>query len=69
MTVYLLEDDVELAHQLKRILEHNYYEVKVFELVSDFLKESIVAPSVLLCDLNMPDMSGLELQKKCRRSM
>lgn len=61
--IFLIEDDDSMRKALIGMLEFVGYQVNAFSSASDFLKTSIqVAPAVIITDMRMPDMSGIELQ-------
>ena len=61
--IFLIEDDDSMRKALSGMLEFVGYQVNAFSSASDFLKTSIqVAPAVIITDMRMPDMSGIELQ-------
>jgi FixJ family two-component response regulator len=61
--IFLIEDDDSMRKALSGMLELVGYQVTAFSSASDFLKVSIqVAPAVIITDMRMPDMSGVELQ-------
>ena len=61
--IFLIDDDESMRVTLKGMLEFLGYQVHVFESAIEFLKISInIAPVVVITDMRMPDMSGLELQ-------
>jgi FixJ family two-component response regulator len=61
--IFLIEDDDSMRKALSGMLEFVGYQVTAFSSASDFLKVSIqVAPAVIITDMRMPDMTGVELQ-------
>lgn len=66
--VYLVDDDEAVRDSLAWFLEGNGYTVSVHENGERFLKALEVAdlfiPICVLLDLNLPGMSGLEIQAK-----
>jgi FixJ family two-component response regulator len=61
--IFLIDDDESMRVSLKGILEFLGYQVNVFESAVEFLKIKIeVAPVVIITDMRMPDINGLELQ-------
>ncbi|MCB5363152.1 response regulator transcription factor [Pusillimonas sp. CC-YST705] len=64
-TVYIVDDDEAVRDSLRWLLEANGYRVKSFSSAEDFLgayEPDEVA--VLIVDVRMPGMSGLELQEE-----
>ncbi len=61
--IFLIDDDASMRFSLKGILEFLGYQVNVFESAVEFLKITVeVAPAVIITDMRMPDINGLELQ-------
>ena len=64
-TVYIVDDDEAVRDSLRWLLEANGYRVKSFNSAEEFLgayESDEVA--VLIVDVRMPGMSGLELQEE-----
>ncbi len=62
--VHVVDDDASLLRGVARLLRSHGYEVKTYSSAAEFLRAGIPSgPSCLLLDLNMPGMTGLELQK------
>lgn len=63
--VFLVEDDHQLREALKRVLELEAYVVHSFPDPTLFLSYGDYPfPSVIVSDMRMPQMTGLELQEK-----
>lgn len=66
--VYVIDDDRSLCRVIARGLEHSGYEVHQFADAVQFLKTAIqFTPAVLVLDMKMPKMSGLELQAQLKQ--
>ncbi len=64
-TVYIVDDDEAVRDSLRWLLEANNYRVQVFPSGESFLAEyDEKRPGVLIVDVRMPGMSGLELQEQ-----
>jgi len=64
-TVFLVEDDQELRASICEVLRFVGYRVQAYANPQEFLQEfTHVAPAVLVTDVRMPGMSGVELQEK-----
>ena len=62
--VHVVDDDASLVRGLARLLRSHGYAVKAYSSASEFLSAGVPSgPSCLLLDLNMPGMTGLELQQ------
>ena len=62
--VYLIDDDDSMRQSLTRMLREVGYLVDDYPSALHFLEKSIpVSPAVILLDMQMPDMTGLDLQE------
>ena len=62
--VHVVDDDANLLRAVTRLLRSHGYAARSYASASEFLSAGIpVGPTCLLLDLNMPEMTGLELQK------
>lgn len=60
-TIYLIDDDA-IRRSLSRMLADVGYDVFDYNSATSFLSNSrVVSPAVILLDMQMPDLSGLEL--------
>jgi len=63
--IYLIDDDESMRVSLTRMLRDLGYLVDDFANAVAFLEKSVpVAPAVILLDMQMPDVTGLDLQEK-----
>lgn len=61
--IFLIDDDESMRTVLKGMLEFLGFQVNVYASAIEFLKVSMqAAPAVIITDMQMPDMSGVELQ-------
>ena len=61
-TIYLIDDDDAIRRSLSRMLADVGYDVFDYNSATSFLRNSrVVSPAVILLDMQMPDLSGLEL--------
>ena len=61
--IFLIDDDESMRTVLKGMLEFLGFQVYVYASTIEFLKISMkAAPAVIITDMQMPDMSGVELQ-------
>jgi len=62
--VHVVDDDANLLRAVARLLRSHGYAVNTYSSASEFLSAGVpAAPACLLLDLNMPGMTGLELQQ------
>lgn len=62
-TVYLIEDHDDLRIGLEKMLHNLGFVVHGFSKASDFLEANLNhSPAVIISDMRMPQMSGVELQ-------
>ena len=62
--VHVVDDDASLLRGVARLLRSHEYTVKTYSSASEFLSAGVPSgPACLLLDLNMPGMTGLELQQ------
>ncbi|MGC1297780.1 MAG: response regulator, partial [Alloacidobacterium sp.] len=67
--VHLVDDDASFLAAISRLLRASGFAVKAFSSASDFLEHRDAnAPGCVLADLEMPEMSGLELQSALART-
>lgn len=63
--IFLVEDDDDLRESIVEILSFVGYRVYPYRDPQEFLKQSVeVIPAVIVTDVRMPSMSGVELQTK-----
>jgi FixJ family two-component response regulator len=64
-TVYIVDDDEAVRDSLRWLLEANSYRIRAYASAESFLAEyDEQQPGVLIVDVRMPGMSGLELQEQ-----
>ncbi len=64
-TVFVVDDDVSVRQSLELLIESAGWEPATFASAQEFLHHPRpVAPSCLVLDLSLPDLNGLELQKR-----
>ena len=62
--VYLIDDDESMRLSLTRMLRELGYLVEEYASAKVFIEKSVpVSPAVILLDMQMPDMTGLDLQE------
>ena len=63
-TIYLIDDDDSFRDSLSQMLRFMGFQVKAFNSAKAFLIEPAQdIPAVVLTDMRMPDMSGVEMQE------
>lgn len=66
--IYLIDDDQSIRDSLSIALRDSGYEVMNFSGAIDFLDRAVViGPAVILLDMQMPDLTGLELQERLNK--
>lgn len=61
--VFVIEDDDSMRRSIQGILEFMGYQVQVFSSALEFIGLPILAaPAVVVTDMRMPNMSGVDLQ-------
>lgn len=67
--VHVVDDDESFLRSASRLLRASGYEVATFSSVQNFLqREKPLAPGCVVTDLQMPRLSGLDLQEALARS-
>ncbi len=62
--ILMIDDDMELLKMLKKYFETKKYEIMTAENGVEGLHKIKLQPDIILLDVNMPDMDGIEV---CRR--
>lgn len=62
--ILIVDDEVDLSNMLKRYFELNGYDISVAENGLQAIEKAGRQPDLILLDINMPDVDGLEV---CRR--
>ena len=64
ITIFLIEDDSSQRKSIESLLEFKGLIVESFKNANDFLNyHDITRPSVLISDMRLPDLNGVELYK------
>lgn len=64
LPVYVVDDDIAVTNSLKSVLEYAGHQVFCFASASDFLRAEPEPSGVLILDLKLPDIHGLEVQQR-----
>ena len=63
--VFVVDDDVSVRKSLELLIEAAGWHPETFASAQEFLhRPLVVAPSCLILDVSLPDLNGLELQKR-----
>ena len=64
ITIFLIEDDSSQRKSIESLLVFKGFIVQSFKNANDFLSyHDITRPSILISDMRLPDLSGVELYK------
>ena len=63
--VFVIDDDESVCRALRRLMKSVGHNVRTFTSARDFLSQGCQnVPGCLILDVRMPEMNGLELQKR-----
>src|SRR5829696_616830 len=63
--VFVVDDDVSVRKSLELLIDSAGWQPETFASAQEFLQRPrVVAPSCLVLDMSLPDLNGLELQKR-----
>ena len=70
VAVALIDDDDAVLDSTGMMLSSHGFELRLFRSAKDFLVDfqSNNLPACIVCDILMPDMSGIELQTELQKS-
>jgi FixJ family two-component response regulator len=64
-TVVVVDDDISVRESLELLIQNEGWEPALFESAQEFLARlPTVVPSCLILDVNLPDLSGLDIQQR-----
>src|SRR5271154_5093957 len=64
-TVVVVDDDVSVRESLELLIQNEGWQPALFESAQEFLARlPTVVPSCLILDVNLPDLSGLDIQQR-----
>jgi FixJ family two-component response regulator len=65
--VFIVDDDISVRESLESLVRTVGWQAETFASAEDFLaRPRVAAPSCLVLDVQLPDLSGLDLQKRVR---
>ena len=65
--VFVVDDDLSVRESLVALLHHEGWRTEAFETAQHFLnRPRTTSPSCVILDVNLPDLSGLDLQERLR---
>ncbi|MDB5395735.1 MAG: putative LuxR family response regulator, partial [Rhodospirillales bacterium] len=63
--VFVVDDDVSVRESLELLISFAGWQAETFASAQEFLgRPRALVPSCLILDVNLPDLNGLELQKR-----
>ena len=63
--VFVVDDDVSVRESLELLIRWAGWQPETFASAQEFLsRPRVLAPSCLVLDVNLPDLNGLDLQKR-----
>jgi FixJ family two-component response regulator len=63
--VFVVDDDVSVRESLELLIQCAGWQPEVFASAQEFLsRPRVLAPSCLILDVSLPDLNGLDLQKR-----
>jgi FixJ family two-component response regulator len=63
--VVVVDDDISVRESLELLIQNEGWQSALFESAQEFLAQlPSVAPSCLILDINLPDLSGLDIQQR-----
>jgi FixJ family two-component response regulator len=64
-TVVIVDDDISVRESLELLIQNEGWQPALFESAQEFLAQlPTVVPSCLILDVNLPDLSGLDIQQR-----
>jgi len=63
--VFVVDDDVSVRESLELLIRNEGWQAETFKSALEFLAQPrVLAPSCLVLDVSLPDLNGLDLQKR-----
>ena len=67
--VALVDDDVSVRKALGRLLSASNFKIDTYSTARNFIKSlKLIVPQCVVADLQMPDLTGLDLQRHLARA-
>jgi len=67
--ICIVDDDRSMSRMLSRVITASAFEVVAFSSAEEFLEsDAVVNCACLILDLNLPGMSGMDLQQRLKDS-
>jgi FixJ family two-component response regulator len=66
--IAIVDDDVAVRKAIARLLSASSFEVRSYGSAREFVESKDSLPQCLLLDFHMPDVGGLDLQRRLRRA-
>jgi FixJ family two-component response regulator len=64
-TVFVVDDDISVRESLELLIRDQGWEPILFDSAREFMaRKSVPVPSCVVLDVNLPDLSGLDLQQQ-----
>jgi FixJ family two-component response regulator len=64
-TVVVVDDDISVRESLELLIQNEGWQAALFESAQEFLARlPAVTPNCLILDINLPDLSGLDIQQR-----
>lgn len=64
-TVVVVDDDISVRESLELLIQNEGWKPVLFESAQEFLERlPAIVPSCLILDVNLPDLSGLDIQQR-----
>jgi FixJ family two-component response regulator len=64
-TVVVVDDDISVRESLELLIRNEGWQPALFDSAQEFLEQlPTVVPSCLILDVNLPDLSGLDIQQR-----
>jgi FixJ family two-component response regulator len=64
-TVFVVDDDVSVRESLELLIRNEGWQPEIFACAREFLAcPRVLVPSCLVLDVSLPDLNGLDLQKR-----